>query len=117
MKENLNVDKFQNGEFIPYSDTKEDWFNAIENKKPAWCYYDFDPNYGKTYGKIYNFYTIVDQREIAPEGYRIPSENDINELIKYIGGIDECNKLKSTNGWGNKDRCGTDDFGFNAFAK
>ena len=114
MSENLNVVKFQNGEFIPYSDTKEDWFNAIENKKPAWCYYDFDPNYGKTYGKIYNFYTIVDQREIAPEGYRIPSENDINELIKYIGGIDECNKLKSTNGWGNKDRCGTDDFGFNA---
>ena len=38
MKENLNVDKFQNGDAIPEVKTKEEWEKAWKNKLPAFCY-------------------------------------------------------------------------------
>jgi len=40
MVENLNVDKFRNGDPIPEAKTNEEWEKAMENKQPAWCYYD-----------------------------------------------------------------------------
>ncbi len=44
MAENLNAEKFRNGDPIPEAKTEEDWQKAAENKQPAWCYYDNDPS-------------------------------------------------------------------------
>ena len=43
MAENLNVDKFRNGDSIPQAITDEEWVIAANNEKPAWCYYNNDP--------------------------------------------------------------------------
>ena len=40
MVENLNIDKFRNGDLIPQAKTNEEWKKAGKNKQPAWCYYD-----------------------------------------------------------------------------
>ena len=34
-----------------------DWLSAIENKIPAWCFYDND-SINNEFGKIYNIYDI-----------------------------------------------------------
>jgi hypothetical protein len=44
--ENLNVDKFRNGDSIPQAISEKDWVSAGENKQPAWCYYDNNLNNG-----------------------------------------------------------------------
>jgi hypothetical protein len=52
MKENLNTDKFRNGDIILEVKTADEWKKAIEEKKPAWCYFNFDPANGAIYGKL-----------------------------------------------------------------
>lgn len=74
MAENLNVEKFRNYETIPEAKTKSEWEEAGENKQPAWCYYDNDPVNGAKYGKLYNWYAVIDPRGLAPSGWHIPNE-------------------------------------------
>lgn len=98
MAENLNVDKFRNGDPIPHAKTDEEWETARKEGKSAWCYYDNDPAKGEKYGKLYNFYAVNDKRKLAPAGWHLPSEEDWNELIDFLGekaGV----KIKSTTGW------------------
>jgi uncharacterized protein (TIGR02145 family) len=100
MSENLNVDKFRNGDPIPEARTAEEWKKANDNKQPAWCYYNNDPNIGAKYGKMYNWYTVVDPRGLAPAGYHIPTDEEWTILAIYLGGETVAGeKLKSTSGW------------------
>ena len=112
MSENLNVDKFRNGDPIPQAKTNEEWNKAGENNQPAWCYYDNDPANGEKYGKLYNWYAVNDPRGLAPVGYHIPNDSDWTVLTGYLGGEDIAGtKIKSKNEWvegGN----GTNESGF-----
>jgi uncharacterized protein (TIGR02145 family) len=102
MGENLNVDKFRNGDPIPEAKSVEEWIKAWKNDQPAWCYYDFNPANGKKYGKLYNFHAVTDPRDLAPEGWYIPWEREWNELTEFYGGPEAAaNKIKSTSGWDN----------------
>ena len=110
---NLNVTAFRNGDKIPEAKTKEEWIKAGEDGKPAWCYYKNDPVNGLKYGKLYNWYAINDKRGLAPEGWRIPTNNDWIILIKNLLGVDFAGpKLKSITGW--KSKNGINKIGFTA---
>ncbi len=66
----------------------------------AWCYYQENSENGKTYGKLYNWYAVNDQRGLAPEGWRLPSDNDWTVMIKHLGGEASAGKkLKASSGW------------------
>lgn len=116
MTENLNVDKFRNGDPIPEAKTNEEWKKAGAEGKPAWCYYDNlsiqkDPVNGKKYGKLYNWHAINDPRGLAPSGWHVPGENDWKKLITYLGGEEAAGKkIKSTGGW--KENNGTNESGY-----
>jgi len=100
MVENLNVEKFRNGDNILYARTDEEWEAAGKNKRPAWCYYNNDPANGKKYGKLYNWYAVNDSRGLAPSGWKIPSESDWIELFVSSGKREEQGaNLKSASGW------------------
>jgi uncharacterized protein (TIGR02145 family) len=115
MLNNLNVEKFRNGDPIPYVETQEDWIKAFEKRQPAYCNYNNDPKYGQQYGKLYNWYAVNDSRGLAPEGWHIPSENEFNVLFSFIEDDDEVNdfKLKCDVSWG-PDSDGTNETGFTA---
>jgi uncharacterized protein (TIGR02145 family) len=101
MTENLNVDRFRNGDLIPEAKTKEEWELAGKNKKPAWCYYDNDPKNGEKYGKLYNWYAVNDPRGLAPKDWHIPSDNEWDKLVNFLGGENRAGlKMKNTRGWG-----------------
>jgi uncharacterized protein (TIGR02145 family) len=85
MAENLNVDKFRNGDLIPEAKTNSEWKDASRNGTPAWCYYDYNPTYEEGYGKLYNWYAVNDPRGLAPEGWHVPSENDWKQLVQFLG--------------------------------
>lgn len=97
---NLNVDRFANGDPIPEAKTPEEWSRADANKRPAWCYYDDDPENGQVYGKLYNWYAVNDPRGLAPEGWHIPTNKEWAAMIEHLGGEEGAgSSLKSTAAW------------------
>jgi hypothetical protein len=86
---NLNVIKFSNGDTIEYAVTNYEWQQAGYNKKPAWCFYKGNQQYSKDYGRLYNWYAVVDSRGIAPKGYHIPNIDELNglKLNRKLGGF------------------------------
>ncbi len=110
---NLNTSKFQNGDIIPEAKTLEEWVKAGSEKKPAWCYFENDPENGKKYGKLYNWYAISDPRGLAPKGWHVAINADWMTMVKNLLGIDYAGpKLKSKTGW--KSKNGSDNIGFAA---
>lgn len=101
MAENLNVSHFRNGDVVPEIKTKEEWIKAGKDHKPAWCYYNNDPANGKKWGKLYNWYAVIDPRGLAPDGWRIPSAiEEWPALINFLGGEKVAgDKMKSASGW------------------
>jgi uncharacterized protein (TIGR02145 family) len=110
MAENLNVDRFRNGDPIPEAKTAEEWLKAGENKQPAWCYYDNNPVNATKYGKLYNWYAVNDPRGLAPAGWHVPSKVEFEHLayvytkilpppLDIYGSVEDCSKLKSKQGW------------------
>jgi len=95
--ENLNVAHFRNGDLIPEAKNLDEYFKYEQQKSPCWCYYDFDNKNESIYGKLYNWYAVNDNRKIAPEGWRVSSKQDWEELIDFLGGSSTAaSKLKST---------------------
>ncbi|MCX6150583.1 MAG: fibrobacter succinogenes major paralogous domain-containing protein [Ignavibacteriales bacterium] len=82
--ENLNVNRFRNGDLIPEAKTTEEWMASGENGNPVWCYYENDPVNGKKYGKLYNWYAVSDKRGLAPEGWHIPTYNEFITLERKV---------------------------------
>jgi uncharacterized protein (TIGR02145 family) len=113
MAENLNVSKFRNGDPILEAKSNEEWVEAGFKEKPAWCYYNNDPTNESRYGKLYNYYAVIDPRGLAPDGWRIPTEFDFNTLDNYLTENTAGKKMKNTSGWSNNGN-GTNESGFSA---
>jgi uncharacterized protein (TIGR02145 family) len=112
MTENLNVDRFQNGDIIPEAKTAEEWKAAGNAKRATWCYYQNDQKNGEKYGKLYNWYSVNDKRGLAPVGWHVPSDAEWTILSTFLGGEDVAGiKMKSTSGW-NDNGNGTNSSGF-----
>jgi len=122
MAENLKVTHYRNGDAIPNVTSDSDWEYLTIG---AYCNYNNNSSNANTYGRLYNWFAVNDSRNIAPNGWHVPSDAEWKELEMYLGmnqteadddgwrGTDEGNKLRSTSGWEN-DGNGTDDYGFTA---
>ncbi len=85
MTENLNVSTFRNGDTIFHAKNNADWELAGKLHIPAYCYYDNDPSKGSAFGKLYNWFAVMDERGLAPEGFYIPDNEEYWILLKYYG--------------------------------
>lgn len=113
MAENLNVDHFRNGDIIQEARSRKQWDLALSKGEPAWCYYNNEFKNGKKYGKLYNWYAIIDPRGLAPEGWHVSSKDEWDILEDYLGDDVCATKIKSTSSWiGSVD--GTNESGFTA---
>ena len=82
MAENLKVTRYRNGDEIPEVKGKREWKDL---ETGARCVYDNDEDNADTYGYLYNWYAAVDKRNIAPEGWRVPSDEDWKALEMALG--------------------------------
>jgi uncharacterized protein (TIGR02145 family) len=98
MKENLNISYFSNGDVIPQAKSKEEWENAAQQGRPAWCYYDFNEKNDIKYGKLYNWYAVKDARGLAPNGWHIPTDQEWS-LLETTLGEKSSDKMKNSSGW------------------
>lgn len=92
-KSNLNVTRYKNGDIIPQVQNPNDWKKLTTG---AWCYYANDALNGVKYGKLYNYYAVVDPRGLAPTGYHIPSISEWSSLLTCLGEPQAAGLLKST---------------------
>ena len=114
---NLNVDRFRNGDMIQEARTSEEWVAAGENEEPVWSYFDNDAENGKIYGKLYNWFAVNDARGLAPDGWKIPSDEEWTTLADYLGGKNVAGgKMKSTDMtyWQSRNKLPTNESGFSA---
>ena len=108
MVENLNVDHYRNGDSIPEVKNQYEWRNL---KTGAWCYYKNNPENGKKYGRLYNWYAVNDPRGLAPEGWHVPTKDEFLALRETVN--DNSNLLKAI-GEGSGTGVGTNSTGFSA---
>ena len=55
------------------------------------------PGNSVIYGKLYNYFAVIDQRKLCPTGWHVPNDNDWTNLANYLGGVGSAaGKLKET---------------------
>lgn len=110
-RRNLNVSTYRNGDVIPYVADNTKWANLTTG---AWCYISNDPELGKIYGKMYNWYAVSDPRGLAPTGWRIPTYAEWYYQISQTLGTNAGGRLKQTGtvNWSSPNTGATNDIGF-----
>ncbi len=108
MIENLKVTHYRNEDSISTGLTGSEWANLSNG---AYSIYNNDPHNATIYGNLYNWFSVEDDRNIAPEGWHIPTDEEFMELEIFLGmneldalgtswrGTDEGSKLKADTLW------------------
>ena len=105
MMENLKVTHFCNGDLIPIITHTNEWADL---SGPACCGYVNSDSLIKIFGLLYNWYAVSDTRNISPEEWHVPTDEEWKELEIYLGmnqsqadttgerGTNEGDKLRET---------------------
>jgi len=114
MAENLKVTRYRNGDDIPIVTDDTEWENLTTG---AYCNYNNNSDNADIYGRLYNWYAVNDSRNIAPLGWHVPSDEEWQTLIDYLGGESVAGgKLKETGTthWNSPNEGATNESGFAA---
>lgn len=112
MAENLNTTAYANGDPIPNVSQNTQWSGLTSG---AWSYYNNDSKLANPYGRLYNWYTVSDPRNVCPNGWHVPSDAEWEALSKYLGGEDLAGgklKGKGTQYWTSPNMDASNDSGF-----
>jgi len=89
MSENLKSTKYNDGTSILNVFDNSEWSQLTS---PAYAWYNNDITNGETYGALYNWYTVEyginNKINVCPVDWHVPSRDEWNVLINYLGGID-----------------------------
>lgn len=92
--ENLRASKYRNNAPITNITDNTQWTN---NTSGGWCYNKNDPAYNGVYGKLYNWYAVVNAAQICPAGWHVPTYAEWTTLVNYLGGTEVAGgKMKTT---------------------
>ena len=112
MAENLRTTTYANGDPIPNVTDDNQWEDLTTG---AWAHYNNDSQYENPYGKLYNWYTVDDPRNVCPTGWHVPTDAEWTVLSDYLGGSAVAGgKMKSTGTqyWSSPNTDATNESGF-----
>lgn len=92
MAENLKTQRYQNGDPIEVIYDSTEWKEA---KFGALSYFENNSgndNFYNIYNILYNWYSVSDERNIAPKGWRVSTREDWITLSNFLGGEQEAGK-------------------------
>ena len=81
MAENLRVSRYNNLEPILTDLDNTEWEETMQG---AYSVYSNFEEEVETYGKLYNWYAVDDERGLCPAGWRVASNEDWTELVDYV---------------------------------
>jgi uncharacterized protein (TIGR02145 family) len=114
MEESLKVTHFRNGDAIDQVTDADGWESG---DRPAWTFYDNDPDVGAAYGALYNWKATTDERGLCPDGWHAPTVPDLQTMLGQLGGAPTAGaKLKATGTtlWADPNTGATNESGFTA---
>jgi uncharacterized protein (TIGR02145 family) len=113
MAESLKSTRYNDGQPIPNITGDSEWCSL---STPAYCWYENDIANKETYGALYNWFAVNTGR-LAPAGWHVPSREEWNTLLNFVGGQDIAGgKLKETGDahWLSPNAGATNETGFTA---
>lgn len=116
MAENVRTVHYRNGDPIPNVTENSTWSSLTNG---AYCDYDNNSSNVSTYGRLYNWYTVADSRNIAPAGWHVPSDAEWQTLINTLGGSSVAGGKMKENGtihWDSPNTGATNESGFSALS-
>ena len=116
MKENLKTTKYQNGDLIGTTMPATLNLNYESMKKFQWAYDGNEANV-TTFGRLYTWYAVTDDRKVCPLGWHVPSDGEWAILESFLGGPNIAGgKLKETGtiNWINPNAGANNEIGFTA---
>lgn len=117
MSENLRTSHFASGNpVMGFTGSGSGWI-AIDY--PSYCHYDDMYSYDTIFGKLYNWYAVNSGEGLCPSGWQVPSNEEWDELIDYLGGPTLAAALLKDTGetyWLSSDPGVTNESGFSARA-
>lgn len=115
--ENLKATRYNDGAPIPYIFDKDVWKDGLNGKyvTDACCFYNNDSIKMESYGVLYNGYA-VQTGKLAPRGWHVPSQAEVDSLKAYLAADDSGGKLKEsgTTHWQDPNVGATNSTGFTA---
>lgn len=105
MAENLQTTHYNNGDPIITGLNNNDWTNTTSG---AYSIYNDDPENIDSYGLLYNWYAVTDNRQLCPAGWHVPSDEEWAILAGYLiangygfggDGNDIAKSMAATAGW------------------
>lgn len=111
MAKNLSTAYYRDGSKINSYKGKEEW---MDTKQGSYACYEDNPENQLSMGLLYNWLAVMDERGLAPEGFRVASDSDWAQMVYYLdpenydidtehGGARESETVaplvKSTSGW------------------
>ena len=128
MTENLKTTKYRNGDLI--GTTIPTNLDLLDETSPKYQWaYNGNENLVSTYGRLYTWHVIEDDRGLCPSGWHVPTDGEWKELEIFIGmaqnqvdlllynrGTDEGSKLKEsgTSHWLDPNNGATNYYNFTA---
>lgn len=82
MAENLKVKHYRNGDSIPNVSDGTEWINLSTG---AYCALLNNESNADIYGYLYNWYAVNDSRNIFPEGWHVPTDEEWKKLEMFLG--------------------------------
>jgi uncharacterized protein (TIGR02145 family) len=82
MQENLKTTHFRDGTSIP-NVTSSAWGSLVT---PAYVWNNNDISYKNPYGAMYNYFAVLDNHNLCPAGWHVPTANEWSLLETYLGG-------------------------------
>lgn len=113
LKQNLKTTKYLNGVSIPLVTDNLEWTTM---NSAGYCWYNNQPEkYKDRYGALYNNWT-ANVTYLCPAGYHVPTKEDWQVLLDYLGGENEAGgKMKMTgNTYWSNNSFATNESGFSA---
>jgi uncharacterized protein (TIGR02145 family) len=124
MAENLKTSHFADGTLIPNIPNTAAW---VQLSTPAWCNYNNSSFNDTLFGKLYNWFTVADVRNVCPIGWHVPSDSEWNTLIGFLDPLYNPNisglqseiagiKMKAGLSWETSDFGASNESGFSGLA-
>ncbi len=102
MAENLRTTRYRNGDAIPANLSNNEWQTTKSGAYAIYPHNDVDginsdEEMVESYGKLYNWHAVDDDRGLCPKGWHVPSDDEWHTLVDCLGGSDVAGgKMKST---------------------
>lgn len=92
--ENLKTTKYADGTAIPNQQVQATWVGLTSG---AWCNFDNVAANNATYGKLYNWFAVNNNKKLCPTGWHVPTDSEWTIMVNFLGGNSSAGgALKST---------------------